>query len=338
MQEKHDQNRAGEPFPREFIVPQEYLGSRLDAFVAATLPECGSREAKRLTAQGLVTVNGKERAAHYKLAQGMNVCVMLPVRPEFSPDIPLIAATSSYAAFVKPAGLHTASIAAGFGSNLEDILRDRWKTQYASKPFTPSETVRHFGQAAVVINAIKTLEASFPASSLPPSADTLPLSPPVPLSRLDRATSGIVPAAFTPVAANAFRKAEKTGNIRKYYLAVVHGSPTGMVIDNALDTDSRTKSRVLPRANTEATRHTEMFPLAEASFLLSDSPSPLTLVVVRIQRGARHQIRAHLAHVGFPILGDDQYGQNDGATALHLHHAQLVAPDFTAFSLPAWLP
>jgi 23S rRNA pseudouridine1911/1915/1917 synthase len=57
--------------------------------------------------------------------------------------------------------------------------------------------------------------------------------------------------------------------------------------------------------------------------VLSDG-SEMTRVDVRLYTGRTHQIRAHLAHIGFPIAGDIWYNPNPGtATRLMLHAYQL---------------
>lgn len=155
------------------------------------------------------------------------------------------------------------------------------------------------------------------------------------LSRLDGETSGLVPAAFSQQAVDLFKTMEAEGRIRKEYLALVHGTPEGpLLLRNALDTDGRKMTRVLEHLTDDATRHTELIPLP--------LPSPkegTSLVAVRIRRGARHQIRAHLAAAGFPILGDGLYGNGQTSEGvLFLHHARVTLPGFTAFVPPSWLP
>lgn len=161
------------------------------------------------------------------------------------------------------------------------------------------------------------------------------LSPPVALlSRLDRETSGLVAAAVTPDAAKRFRTLEAEGRIRKDYVALVRGTLAGpLVLRNALDTDDRKITRVLAAHAQDPRRFTRVTPLP--------FPSPIrdaTVAAVRIERGARHQIRAHLAFAGHPIVGDFLYGGEKPGERLHLHHARILLPGLTAFRSPLWLP
>lgn len=262
-------------------------GSRLDFFVATRL-SCGHRNAKRLIVHKKVTVNGKERPAHYKLAAGAEVAIVAtPDGENFSLPAAFtpVAENADYAIFHKPGGLHTVSIAGSPAASLENAL----------------------------------------ASHTPPVAL---------LSRLDRETSGLVAAAFSHDAAERFKKLEAEGKIRKEYIALVYGVLSGpLLLQNALDTHNRKTTRVLEAPSEDAARFTEVRPLS--------LPSPLadaTLVAATIKRGARHQIRAHLAFAGHPIVGDPLYGKKDLSGPLFLHHARLTIPGLTAFSPPPWLP
>lgn len=62
------------------------------------------------------------------------------------------------------------------------------------------------------------------------------------------------------------------------------------------------------------------------------------LLEVSIFQGARHQIRAHLASVGFPILGDPLYDPNyeENLQGLCLHHFAISLPDFLCITPPPW--
>ncbi|NMC48309.1 MAG: RNA pseudouridine synthase [Desulfovibrio sp.] len=151
------------------------------------------------------------------------------------------------------------------------------------------------------------------------------------LGRLDRATSGIVAVAFDTGAAERFREAEDRGLVEKTYLAVVRGRISGpLTVENALDTARRKKTRVLDRP-AEPLRRTRVAPLGY------DAGTDLTLVRAVIMKGARHQIRAHLASLGRPILGDALYGRAQKEEGpLFLHHIRITFPGFTAVSSPDW--
>lgn len=307
-------------------------GSRLDAFVARALSS-GLREAKRRVAAGRVAVNGRTRPAHYKLFPGTEVSV-LPDEPAASLSGPeqavrLLAVNEGFAVFYKPPGLHTAAIAARSGPSLERALAMNWAVWRAAwlagerpvPPEFPPEITRILGGDSGKKNA----EPSAP-----------PPTPPLLVNRLDADTSGLAAAAFDAESAARFREYEATGAMSKYYLAVTRTLPPGpLVLRAALDTDSRVKTRVLDRDTADAARYTEVFPLGPATAFLTDVPAGTGLVAVRIKRGARHQIRAHLAWAGYPLHGDALYG--DAAEApFRLHHACLAMPKLDVYCTPPW--
>ncbi|MDQ7831007.1 MAG: RluA family pseudouridine synthase [Desulfovibrionaceae bacterium] len=155
---------------------------------------------------------------------------------------------------------------------------------------------------------------------------------PVLLGRLDTATSGIVAVAFSPEAVRQFRLAEDRGEAEKTYLAVVQGRiEAPFTTARELDTAHRVKTRVRDRDTDDPLRRTAVTPLGH------DPGTGLTLVRAVIAKGARHQIRAHLAAMGHPILGDALYGNaSEGGGRLFLHHARIIFPGFTAVSNPPW--
>lgn len=309
------------------IVPASAGGSRLDTFAAGVLG-CGVRAAKRLALEGRILVDGKPRPPHFKVDAGTAVAVVPPPAEETFPEILLAATGTAYTAFIKPAGLHTAAIAGKTSPSLEQAIRRQWPRFCRSPVFAPVP-----GMPETLFDALGGRQ-----SPPPPFSGALSPEPPILLSRLDAPTSGLVPAAFAPGAAEAFRALEAAGSVDKYYLAVVHGTlDHPLYMKTRLDTDSRKTTRALPEENPDPARHTAVFPLS-AEYLNLPAPAPgLTLVAAHIRRGARHQIRAHLAQAGFLILGDPLYGNGEDALPLHLHHARIVFPGFTALCIPSWV-
>lgn len=148
------------------------------------------------------------------------------------------------------------------------------------------------------------------------------------VNRLDYLTSGLLIAAFSEEAAQCFRQYEDSGVVEKFYLARIAGKFNDkMVIKTELDTDSRSVTRVLEEGY-DPLRYSYITPLKN----YDDGTS---LVQVRIAKGARHQIRAHLASSGHPIIGDPVYGEGPGEI-MYLHHYKIEFPSFSAEVLPQW--
>ena len=113
-----------------------------------------------------------------------------------------------------------------------------------------------------------------------------------------------------------------------------------VLIANALDCSNRARTLVLDRQDDDPTRHTLVTPLRYLGSSRA-SAQAITLARVEIQRGARHQIRAHLASAGFPLWGDPVYNPGSiigitGGGQLYLHHAGILFPGFSAATLPEW--
>ncbi|WP_243363948.1 RluA family pseudouridine synthase [Fundidesulfovibrio terrae] len=148
------------------------------------------------------------------------------------------------------------------------------------------------------------------------------------VNRLDRDTSGIVLGAVGDEAAMRFREMEDAGQVDKRYLALVLGRVAGeLTLSWALDTEGGSTVRVPGNETPDRLRWTLVRPVAEQG--------GLTLVEARISKGARHQIRAHLAHAGHPIAGDALYG-GPQAASLRLHHWRVSLPGFSVTAPPAW--
>ncbi len=141
--------------------------------------------------------------------------------------------------------------------------------------------------------------------------------------RLDTATSGLLLAARTPDAYAALREQFRARTVEKHYLALVEGhlQTAGHVTCCLAPTGPRGQSMrvVLPDQGHEA--YTAYAPVA----LLPEH----SLVRLTITTGVRHQIRAHLAALGYPIVGDTRYGSLSTAPRLCLHAEAL------AFTSPA---
>jgi 23S rRNA pseudouridine1911/1915/1917 synthase len=136
--------------------------------------------------------------------------------------------------------------------------------------------------------------------------------------RLDTMTSGLLLAARTPSAYIALRQQFRARVIEKQYLAIVEGriSEAGTVT-LALGSTGPHRQRV---------RVTKVQDGREA--VTTYRPTKIlprhTVVQVTIYTGVRHQIRAHLAAIGHPIVGDTQYGTKGPANRLYLH-AEILA-------------
>ena len=121
--------------------------------------------------------------------------------------------------------------------------------------------------------------------------------------RLDRNVSGVVLFARTSKAASRLCKQFREGTTKKYYRAIVLGKikQARATLVHYLRKGKSLKATVFPRETPTAKR-------SELSYEVIDLLGKNTLVEVILSTGRFHQIRAQMAFIGHPIMGDIKYG------------------------------
>ena len=171
------------------------------------------------------------------------------------------------------------------------------------------------GERGTVVNALVARHPECGDASADPREGGL-------VHRLDTLTSGVLLAARTGEAWRALREAFSGRQVDKRYLAVV----TGPVADEGeIDLPLRHRGDHVEPAMSGGGRE------ALTDFRVLSRAGDASLLEVRIHTGVLHQIRAHLAAIGAPVLGDTDYGGRPlpGVDRFFLHAARL------GFSHPA---
>ena len=155
-----------------------------------------------------------------------------------------------------------------------------------------------------------------------------------PCHRLDRNTSGLILYAKTPEALAILFEKFKKREIEKHYRATVIGIPKkkAAILTDFLFKDTK-KSKVYV-SSTPKPGYVKI--ITQYKVLSSDPISNTSVLDVQIHTGRTHQIRAHLAFIGYPVLGDGKYGNNETNKRFHKNKQDLVSCRLTfAFSTDA---
>ncbi len=126
-------------------------------------------------------------------------------------------------------------------------------------------------------------------------------------NRIDRNTGGIVILAKNAAALREVNEAIRENRVTKYYLCAVHGRLRGEQTLRAYHSkDYKTNTVRISDRPIPGTREI----ITEYKSLAYDAKEDLTLLRIHLITGRTHQIRAHMAHIGHPLLGEGKYGKN----------------------------
>jgi len=151
--------------------------------------------------------------------------------------------------------------------------------------------------------------------------------------RLDRETSGLLIICKKRAALTRLHDLFRDGGLDKRYLALVKGHwrdklrNVKLPLHKYLTAEGERRVRVDPAGK-------EAHSIMRLKGRWTTPLGPFSLLEVQLRTGRTHQIRVHLAHLGFPIAGDEKYGdfalnralQKAGLRRMFLHSAALVLP------------
>ncbi len=145
------------------------------------------------------------------------------------------------------------------------------------------------------------------------------------IHRLDRNTEGVMVFAKTAPAAEELLDCFRTKKTEKVYLAAVRGRmEKGRSVEEAFLVKDEGASRVRVNARGAGEKIVTEYEVLDAN-------ESFSLLKVTLHTGKTHQIRAHLAFLGHPVLGDGKYGDGALNRRLHMTRQRLLSKALTLY-------
>jgi 23S rRNA pseudouridine1911/1915/1917 synthase len=289
----------------ELEIEEADAGQRVDLVLARRVPELSRARAKALIEAGAVRVDGRRIKKSYTVSTGERVTL------ESVPG---------------PVDFYAAS-----DPNLAlEVLLENKSHVIVDKPAgVPSHPLRE-GELGTLAGA---LVARYPEMR---DVGYSKREPGI-LHRLDNDTSGVMLAARDQETFEALRRQLQAGEIEKRYLARCQGIvPAPIIIDTPIANDPRDRRKV--RACTDPHEIKRLRAQPATTEVLTSTPAEHgSLIEVRANHARRHQIRAHLASIGHPLLGDPLYGGPPlEPPARHLLHATSIRIGTLSITTTPW--
>ena len=277
MTEENNKEAEQQRSSTSFAVEDGDAGRRLDQFLVSQLPDVSRARVQELIAQEKVLVSGKPAKSSLKLRGGEHIEILgsaaRPPLKAIAEDIPLdvVYEDDDLAVINKPSGM---MVHAGAGAT--DDERNR----------------------GTLVNALlhRFKGLSGVGGELRPGI----------VHRLDKETSGLIVVAKNDSSHRKLANEFSSRRVKKTYIALVHGWPKSDrgTIASAISRDAIRRTRMTTRRSggREAVTHYEVQRRIDSTY------GRFSLLKLNIETGRTHQIRVHVASVGYSIVGDTLYG------------------------------
>jgi len=265
---------------KEFLIGNNDAGQRLDRFVAKAAPLLPASLSQKYIRIKRIKVGGKAAKRDYKLAYGD--IVQMYVNDEFfeAPN-----QDNAYIRITDPA--------------LEIVYEDENILLVNKQP----GVLCHSDQGYDYSSMISRVQAYLHQKGEWRPREENAFAPAL-CNRIDRNTSGIIIAAKNAESLRIINDKIKQREIDKYYLAVVHGIPTPPSgrLEGYIFKDAEKNQVFVSKSSHPGSKSAAM------EYRTISTANNLSLLECLLITGRTHQIRAQLADIGHPLLGDGKYG------------------------------
>jgi 23S rRNA pseudouridine955/2504/2580 synthase len=267
---------------KEIIIGQNDAGQRLDRFVSKAVPLLPASLLQKYIRLKRIKVNGRGADRAYKLTPGDTL--QLYINDEFF-ERP--SEENAYLRITKP--------------DLDIVYEDENILLVCKKAGQLCHSDEEGNAAGTLIAHIQAY--LYLSGSWRPREENA--FTPALCNRIDRNTSGIVIAAKNAEALRILNEKIRLREIDKYYYAAVHGrvSPPSGRLEGYLFKDAAKNQVYISEKSIPGSK------TAILEYRTVKTAGALSLLECRLITGRTHQIRAQLAHAGYPLLGDGKYGR-----------------------------